>query len=124
MELMYQQTEQTQEDCQFFWVKFCAKEPIQELSPVDVDLTLTCNSYTAAISVSIDTLLLTTFCSQAYLEWKAVSKTLLNHIMVQGIKSSKYLPISVEDITYIPKQIKFNTENSSFTRAAIVFTNN
>jgi hypothetical protein len=31
---MDQQTEQTQED----WVKFCAQEPIQDVSPADVAL--------------------------------------------------------------------------------------
>jgi len=56
MGLMYQQTEQIQEDCRFFWVKFCAKEPILELSPVDVDLRLTCNSYTVGVMVSTDRL--------------------------------------------------------------------
>ena len=63
---MYQQTEQTQEDCQFFWVKFCAKEPIQELSPVDVDLRLTCNGYTFVVLVP--TGCNDMFYSQAYLK--------------------------------------------------------
>jgi hypothetical protein len=52
MELMYQQIEQIQEDCQFVWVKFCVHEPTQEISPVDVDLTLTCKSYVVPLSVS------------------------------------------------------------------------
>jgi len=56
MEFLYQQTEQTQEDCQFFWVKFCANEPILVLSPVDVDLRLTCNGYTVGVLVSTDRL--------------------------------------------------------------------
>lgn len=118
MELMYQQTEQIQEDCQFVWAKFCAREPTQGISPVDVDPMLTCKNYVVALSVYAHRLFVATciFLYHASLKRKNSNnivtfyKTLLNHIMVTDKKLSKHQRCHFLNLHLNIKIIKYKIE--------------